>query len=903
MLSGKVLTRQNVGRLANYYEDSADDYYAKEGDAARWAGEGAKELGLEGAIDHAEAHARFRQLLAGEVDAEAQGRRFGRAADKERIGLDLTFSAPKSVSMQALVDGDPAIIAAHDRAVAKAMEAAESMAMARQKKDGKTNVEQTGKLVAALFRHETSREKDPSLHTHAVVMNLTQRADGKWRALKNDEIVKHIRYLGAVYRGELALELQKSGYELRHGRDGLFELAHISRDQLATFSKRSQQIEERLAEKGLTRETATTAQKQTATMQTRAYKDAGDRDAIHGDWKQRARDAGIDFQRRGWTGDSGIARTREQLMAPSIEEAAQRAVRYAVNHMSERSAVMTERELVEVASNHAIGTTRISDIEKEVRAQRDKGFLVAENPRYKSADGTGELKTRQAWVDELAGKGAPIGDARKRVDEAIVAGRLTKGEQRLTTQTALAREKRVLAIERDGRGQMQPIMERDAVEKALQDKGLTEGQRRAVTLMLTSPDRIVGVQGKAGTGKSYMLNTATELMAEQGYTVRALAPYGSQVKALREEGLTANTLASFLKAKDKGIDNKTIIILDEAGVVPSRQMDQLLKIAEQAGAYVRPIGDTGQTKPIEASPSFAQMQAAGMATAIMDDIQRQKNPMLKEAVEHASAGRIDRSLDKIDVVHSIEDSGDRRRQMVRDFTELAPETRDRTIIVAGTNEARKELNAGIREALGTVGKGVEYDTLSRRDTTGAERKHSKSYNVGDVIQPEKTYAAAGLARGELYRVLDTGPGNRLTVEHTKTGERSEFSPRSYGSISVYEPVKAELAPGDRVRITRNDAGLDISNGDRFVVEKVTPAIVTLADDRGRRVELPADKPLHVDYAYASTVHSSQGLTTDRVMIEAQTKSRTTASDVYYVAISRARHEASIYTDGDRRARM
>lgn len=289
MLSGKVLTRQNVGRLANYYEDGADDYYAKEGDAARWYGQGAAELGLDGAIDHDAAHARFRQLLAGEVDPDKGGRRFGRADDKERIGLDLTFSAPKSVSLQALVDGDTAIIAAHDRAVAKALDAAEGMAMARQKKDGKTNVEHTGKLVAAVFRHETSREKDPTLHSHAVIMNLTQREDGQWRALKNDEIVKHIRYLGSVYRAELALELQGAGYELRHGKDGMFELAHISRDQLAGFSRRSQQIEEALAKKGLTRETASGAQKQAATMQTRSYKDVGDRDAIYADWQQRAR--------------------------------------------------------------------------------------------------------------------------------------------------------------------------------------------------------------------------------------------------------------------------------------------------------------------------------------------------------------------------------------------------------------------------------------------------------------------------------------------------------------------------------------------------------------------------------------------------------------------------------------
>ena len=114
-------------------------------------------------------------------------------------------------------------------------------------------------------------------------------------------------------------------------------------------------------------------------------------------------------------------------------------------------------------------------------------------------------------------------------------------------------------------------------------------------------------------------------------------------------------------------------------------------------------------------------------------------------------------------------------------------------------------------------------------------------------------------------------------------------------VSVYQPERAELAPGDKVRITRNDATLDVANGDRFTVEAVTKEAVTLRSDH-RSIVLPTDKPLHLDHAYAATVHSSQGLTADRVLIDADAKSRTTAKDVYYVAISRARHDAKIFTD-------
>lgn len=299
MLSHKVLTRQDVGDAAGYYEDGADDYYAQEGEASAWQGKGAEALGLSGAVDSK----RFRELLSGEVQPGIAITRDGTRKDsKSRLGIDLTFSAPKSVSLQALIGGDVEIIKAHDRALARALEHAEERAQARKKVDGRSQVETTGNLVVAKFRHETSREQDPQLHTHAVVMNLTRRADGQWRALKNDEIVKMNKYLGAVYRAELATELQRLGYNIRHDRDGMFELAHIDRKQLEGFSQRGAQIEARLSAAGLDRSSATPGQKQQATMQSRARKVSVEREVLHTEWRGRAKELGIDFDRRGWAG-------------------------------------------------------------------------------------------------------------------------------------------------------------------------------------------------------------------------------------------------------------------------------------------------------------------------------------------------------------------------------------------------------------------------------------------------------------------------------------------------------------------------------------------------------------------------------------------------------------------------
>ena len=894
MLSHKILTRQDIGRVANYYEDSADDYYAKDGDASQWQGKGVKALGLSGSVESE----KFRQLLAGEVKIGANTRIATRQDSKQRIGIDFTFSAPKSVSIQSLVAGDSQIIKAHDKAVQKAIDATEVRAQARKKINGKSQVENTGNLIVAKFRHETSREQDPQLHTHAVIMNLTKRSDGEWRALRNDEIVKMTKYLGAVYRSELASELQKLGYSIRHEPDGMFELAHISRAQLEGFSVRSQQIEAKLSEQGLSRETATQTQKQQATLQTRAYKVSTEREILFQIWCTKANELGINFDNREWSGhNEKNSETDRTLQEYTTAEAATRAVKFAIHHLTERQAIVDNRTLIDTAMKQAIGNANLIDVENAIQAQIKKGFLIPETPLYVPVE---EIiikqagKTKQAWINEFIEKWLTKTQAHHRVQMSIQQGSLTAKESRYTTQTALKREKIILNIEKIGREAVPALLPIHIVEKSLASEKLNEGQRKAIELIATTQNKVIGIQGFAGTGKSHMLNTAKKIIEKEGYQIRALAPYGSQVKALRELGVESNTLVSFLHAKDKNINEKTVLVLDEAGVVPTRLMEQTLKLVEKTGARIVLIGDTAQTKAIEAGRPFDQLQASGMATAHMEEIQRQKNPLLKEAVELAARGNTHSSLQKISSILELKDDYDRHRIIVENYVNLSEKDREQTIIVSGTNKARRNINKMVREHTGTLGKGLEFNTLIRRDSTQAERRFSKNYHFGDVIQPEKDYKKIGLKRGELYKITDTGPGNRLTVL-SECDKKFVFNPMNCNKISVYQAERNELAKGDIVRITRNNAQLDLVNGDRMKIESVTPYSIELSNGK-RHVTLSTEKPLHIDYAYATTVHSSQGLTAERVLVDIKTNSLTTSKDVYYVAVSRARMDAYIYTD-------
>ena len=241
---------------ASYYEK--DGYYAKDDpehrDASAWFGKGAEALGLAGPVDPDT----FRAVLEGKVP-DGSGVQLGRRGPDGEIthrpGRDLTFSAPKSVSIAALVGGDERIVGVHDRAVKATLAWVEKNAVETRMRDPETGrMVRVGdqKTVVATFRHNTSRNLDPQLHTHSVLANMVQGDDGKWRTMANERLYECQKLIGALYRNELAAGLTKLGYNIeKTNADGRFELAGVSREAIRAFSTRRAEIEAAMAERGL----------------------------------------------------------------------------------------------------------------------------------------------------------------------------------------------------------------------------------------------------------------------------------------------------------------------------------------------------------------------------------------------------------------------------------------------------------------------------------------------------------------------------------------------------------------------------------------------------------------------------------------------------------------------------
>ena len=925
---------------ASYYE--RDGYYAKDDpehrEASAWAGKGAEELGLKGAVDPDT----FRAVLEGRVPDGSDtrlGRRGKDGSVEHRPGRDLTFSAPKSVSIAALVGGDGRIVEAHDRAVAATLDWIERNAAETRMKDPDTGrMARVGnqKIVAATFRHDTSRNLDPQLHTHAVLANMVRGGDGKWRSMANEGLYAKQKLIGMLYRNELAASLGKLGYgiEKTHA-DGRFEIAGVSREAIEAFSSRRAEIEAAMEERGLGASGDNPRIAERAALMTRAQKRDIDRDELRGVWQRQAADLGLDagalvagaIERSGpaereaavepgpepggtrvpeapvppdiGDGRDGAAASahspaedratvRQDGRAPERDAAAEttpgspaaNAVAWAMAHLSERAAVFSRNDLFTAALAHAPGAVAIGDVEREVAALEKAGDLHA--------------------VD------------------------IPGAEDSLATDRTVGEEREAVALMREGQGRGRAPMRGWQVQGHLNKGPLTAGQKEAVKLILAAKDRTVGVQGYAGTGKTTMLDRARTLAEKKGWRMMGLAPSASAVQTLATEaGIESETLQRFL-ARNAGVAEgrltnrgakemraafaKTILVVDEGSLASTVQARDLLRIANEFRIpRVVLVGDAKQLDAVDAGKPFAQLQAAGMQTATMDEIMRQRDPDLKQAVEASLAGEIGKAFDKLgDNVAEVKPDNIARAVAAR-WLRLDAETRENTGVMAPSHELRQEINGHIRERLAREGRihgpSMVSERLVSKGYTNAEKSLAGNYAMGDVVAFHRPYKRIGVEKGDERRV--TGVDRRAGAVLLADGEGGsvawkpeEIGGRRGGS-EVYRAEEIELRAGDRIRWTRNDAGLGLVNSRTAEVVAVKDGRVTFRLEDGKTLELGRNDPQmrHLDHAWASTVHAFQGRTVDNVIaaMEARHPHLTTQKS-FYVEISRARDRAELVTD-------
>jgi len=847
----------------DYYEREyvTGDYYTEDAHAVRgqWSGLGAQELGLEGEVDKGVFESVLEgkdgsgklQLIPGEV-----------GTGKHRAGWDFTCSPEKSISIMALVGGDPGIVEDVKAANAKAMVELERFALA---KDRDRILETTGNLVIASFKHETSRKLDPQLHIHNVVMNMTRRGDGKFVALETREMFAAQSFVKHVFHADLAQRLKARGYAVEVRDNGTVAIRDIPQALVDEFSKRRRKdIEPYLLARGL--RGARAAEK--AALRTRAVKDRDiDPELLLAYWKATAKDHGIDLE---------AIRDRAGLQVPPAADApaedlraqARVSLAFAMEHLSERKAAFSGRELLGAALRHGMGKTTLAEVNEAVRGVRE--LVKVQQPACPS--------------------------------------------HRFTTNQALVTEMANIRLMHEGKEAGRAILQGKAFAPA---RPLSDSQRRVAEHILTSPDQVLAVEGKAGAGKTYTLQAVVAEATGRGWSVRGLAPDTSAVKTLgAETGIPAGTIAA-LSLERPGAQKGTrpeLWLVDEAGKMSSRQAAVVLGKARVAGAKVVLVGDRLQHAAVEAGKPFAYLQGAGLRAVRLDEIRRQKDEELRAAVVDASEGRTRAAVGRLEAqgkVVELRTRTDRHQAVAEDY--MRTPRGQSCIVIAPSNEERHDLNQRIREALILAGK-VEKESHKAsirvsRGLTQAQKKDAGSYQLGDHLTFPRQSRVYGIKKGDEGRVVGVDPETRTVTVQLEDGRSVVFHPaRLWGSeVSRIEPRR--FAVGDRIqyREAQKPEGLDlqrpglrIANGDTGIIralDRETGKAQVELNGTGRKVDLDLGRIQPVDHAYAITSHASQGRTEDRslVVVDTAHSGELVNRQQFYVSISRARFEARVYT--------
>jgi conjugative relaxase-like TrwC/TraI family protein len=782
---------------------------------------------------------------------------------EHRAGWDATFSAPKSVSLTALVGGDERVRVAHRESVRVALGELERYTQARI---GNVHApETTGKFIGATFEHDTARPVDgyaaPQLHTHAVIFNLTARENGQTRALQERSLFQSQQYATSVYRSDLAIRLQGLGYEIDRGKHGQPEIKGYTQEYLDASSPRREQIKNHLQEIG--REGAGAAQ--VAAHRTRDSKEIRSPEEV----LQRHRELAA---RHGHQADRVVAQAREhrQFHAPRSDKTELRterqAVTYARNHVFERSAVQDERSILQAAISRSMAQATYEQVRHEFTQRVQRGEFVA--------------------VGHIEGRAAPMYTTAEMIRmEREIVGRMQSGNQRYYSD---------------------PMLVSPSLRIATEDRHteLSPAQREVVDDIFVRREKIVGLDGIAGTGKTTTLAVIREGTEAEGYKVEGFAPTSRAAQKLAEAGIETSTLQRHLaRGEQPDTGEKRLYVLDESSLASTRQMHEFIERLH-ARDRVLLVGDTRQHEAVEAGRPFAQLQEAGMRTMRLEEIVRQKDPELKQAVEQLARGQVGAgiaSLDRQGRVHEVKGYEERITAIAREYAK-SPES---TLVVSPDNLSRTEINQRVHAELQARGV-VRRDEHSvptlvpRQEMTGADRSWAQQYRVDDILRYSRGSRETGIAKGDYTRVKSIdAQNNRLTVL-CADGSVTTYDPRRQMGVSVYREQEKAFSVGDRIQFTAPNHELKIANRELGTVESIAPdGAMRLRLDNGRSMDYEPQHHPHLDYGYAITSHSSQGQTAERVLIHVDTE--LAAKDLLnsrmaYVSVSRGQWDAQIFTN-------
>ncbi|PYR35401.1 MAG: conjugal transfer protein, partial [Acidobacteria bacterium] len=546
-------------------------------------------------------------------------------------------------------------------------------------------------------------------------------------------------------------------------------------------------------------------------------------------------------------------------------DVARQAVTFARDRNLEREAGVEERAILRDALQRSLGHGRVDDIKGEVNRRIERG----------------------EFFDVQHESGTP--------------GRS------FTTPAMMQMERETIDSMRAGQGQHPELATEDTREAIARDYNhLNQSQRTAVDEILASRDQVTALEGAAGTGKTTALAAVRDAAEREGYQVEGFAPTSRAAHKLAEAGIESSTLQRHLARGDSeasAVDQKHLYVLDESSLASTKQMHKFL---ERLGPEDRVllVGDVRQHEAVDAGRPYHQLQEAGVRTAHLDEIVRQRDPELKLVVEQLSHGEVSSAVERLDRQGRVHEIGPREERLSAIANEYAKDP-NATLVVSPDNQSRHDLNDVIHRAMQREGHVArdEHRTpvlVPRQEITGADRQWAERYEEGDVVRYSRGSKPIGIGAGDYARVERVdAKTNQLTVR-TDDERTVSYDPRRLQGVTLYRESERAFAAGDRVQMTAPDRERGVPNRERGTIERIdTNGRMEVRWDSGRTSSFEPGEGRHLDHGYAVTSHSSQGQTAGRVLVHVDTQ-RTSEKLVNqrlaYVAVSRGRYDARIYTD-------
>ena len=878
--------QKNLKAAKNYFREhlALGDYYSQ-GHTIKgeWFGQAAVRLGLDALAPVTEqAYSRLcdnRHPLTGD---QLTVRR--RTVDR-RVCYDFVVSAPKSVSLIASIADDPRVLAAHDAACRTAMLQIETVAATRVRKGGRRAERPTGEVVGAVFRHTTSRALDPQVHSHFVLFNATwDSSEERWKALETSEMFNQITFFTEVYRSDLALRLQELGYSLRDSANA-FEIEGVSPLLIDRFSKQRRAILQEEA-----RLTAAIG---------KPLSNAGRANVAH---------AVRDRKRRDLTPQQVMDFQQLQL-DPSEQAALQALKRQAIN----RAAATSQ------GGGKAIGPplqpapqeqqpVANQSIERPIRTPLD---LPCQLPTASSAHEAEREAARTALdyakehlfernsvvaIHELLRVALAFGRGRLglptlRGELAARADFITVGPS-LTTRETLRDEQRMVAAVNQGAGRCRPLN-----PHFHGNSDLSEEQRTALQWVLRSPDEVVILRGRAGTGKTRVLREIVRGIEERHPAV-VLAPTAAAVEVLRKEGLAQTaTVQRFLADPEfqRAAQGRTIVV-DEASFLSVKDGLKLIEAVRTLRARLILSGDSRQHSGVEAGDALRLLEdRAGLQPVTVSRVRRQVNREYRTAIGELAQGQGPQALQRLERLGAVEEIDDASRYITLAAAYVSSlKSGKSALIVSPTWREIDTVTAEVRDRL------KNELMLARTDTpvtthaalnwTRAQKRDWRNYRPGLILDFHRS--TAQFAVGDWAEVLAVEP-HRIRVRKHGAKEELSVTQKQTNCFGVAEPRALPVSPGDQLLIQGNRKSDGLFNGQLVTARKVQADGGILLTD-GRRIRPNFRKFTH---GYCVTSHAAQGRTVDHVYVAVDSHTQNAANlNQFYVSTSRGRELVKVFTD-------